>query len=600
MSDPLSAAPTSHGHKIVDSTSYEHDTIHTLFGQQGGQLSPRVSLNPDAKRDDLELGQTDGPGGEGVEYSKGRAVNPGDLVTEYEQRDLKRGLRQRHVSMIALAGSIGTGLFLSLGGAIQTGGPLGALLGYAFIGLVVCSVQFALGEVTAFLPVSGSFVRHAEFLVDPALGFALGWNIVYGNWLSIPSEISAICVLFQYWTTLHPAVFIVIFIALTASVGLINIRYYGEIEFGFAILKILLIVGLILLGLIIDLGGVSGVERIGFRYWKTPGPFVEYIGTGRWGQFLGFWSVMINAVFSFAGVESVAMAAAETINPRRTIPKAVKRVFARVTLFYILAVLIVGMLVASDDERLGSDSGTAATSPFVLAASAAGIKAIPSIVNGVVITSAFSSSNQALLAGTRVLYGLAIKNQAPRFFLKTNRYGTPYNCVAIFVLFSFLAFMSLSENALTVFYWLLDLVGCGVLISWSAILLNHLRLCRALRVQGIDRRELPWYNWWTPYSSAAGLVVCLLILITNGWAVFTRGNWSAAGFVTSYLDIPLVLAAFGLWKLFKRTRFVKLSEVPIQGVLEHIALNPEQAEDDEANEHSAQRKWWRWISWLWD
>ncbi|WWC68225.1 uncharacterized protein I206_102148 [Kwoniella pini CBS 10737] len=520
-------------------------------------------------------------------------VKATDYVTENENRDLKRGLAQRHISMIALAGSIGTGLFLSLGSSIQTGGPLGALLGYGFIGLIVCAVQFALGEVTALLPVSGSFVRHAEFLVDPGLGFALGWNIVYGNWLSIPSEISAICVLFQYWTDLNSSVFIVIFIALTATVGLINIRWYGETEFAFAIIKILLIVGLILLGLIIDLGGISGVPRIGFRYWKTPGPFVEYIATGSLGKFLGFWSVMINAVFSFAGVESVAMAAAETINPRRSIPRAVKRVFARVTLFYVLAVLIVGMLVSSDDERLGNDSGTAATSPFVLAASSAGIKVIPSIVNAVVITSAFSSSNQALLAGTRVLYGLGLKGQAPKIVLRTNRWGTPYVCVGIYILFSFLAFMSLSESALTVFYWLIDLVGCGVLISWSAVLFNHLRLVAALRKQGIPRSKLPWSNWWTPYASGVALFMCLLILLTNGWSVFTKGGWSAAGFVTSYLDIPLVLVAYLIWKFYKKTKVVSLSEVPIEEVLHYIAENPEEPE-------TRQNGWIRFVSWLWD
>jgi amino acid transporter len=304
-------------------------------------------------------------------------------------------------------------------------------------------------------------------------------------------------VLVQYWTDLNAAIFIMIFIVATSVVGFSLIRVYGEIEFFFAILKILLVVGLIILGLIIDLGGVPGVERIGFRYWKSPGPFVEYIAEGSLGRFLGFWSVLINAVFSFAGVESIAMAAAETINPRRAIPRACKRVFARVTIFYVLAVLIVGMLVSSDDERLSDESGTAAQSPFVIAASAAGIKAIPSIVNAVVITSAFSSSNQALLAGTRVLYGLAVKRQAPAIFLKTNRWGVPYYCVGTFTAFMFLAFMSMSEGALTVFYWLLDLVGCGVLISWSAILFNHVRLVMAMKKQGIPRSSLPWHNWWT-------------------------------------------------------------------------------------------------------
>lgn len=274
-------------------------------------------------------------------------------------------------------------------------------------------------------------VRHAEFLIDPALGFAIGYNLVYGNLLSIPTEISAICVLFQYWTDINPSVWIIVTIVLTFIVGMSLIRVYGEVEFWFALLKILFIVFLIVLGLVIDLGGVPGTPRIGFRYWKNPGPFVEYIGTGAWGQFLGYWAVMASAVFSFAGVESIAMAAAETKNPRKAIPRACKRVFARVSIFYILAVLIVGMLVSSDDPRLDDESGTAAQSPFVIAASAAGLKGVPSLVNAIVITSAWSSSNQALLSGTRVLYGLAIKRQAPAIFLRTTKWGVPYMCVLL-------------------------------------------------------------------------------------------------------------------------------------------------------------------------
>lgn len=421
----------------------------------------------------------------------------GDFVTQTEDNNLARGLHQRHIQMIAIAGAIGTGLFLGLGGSIQTGGPVGALLGYATVGLIVCAVQFALGEVAALLPVTGSFVRHAEFLVDPAFGFAIGLNIVYGNLLSVPAEISAICVLFQYWTDLNSAVFICIFIILTFVVGISFVGIYGEVEFFFACLKILLVIFLIILGLVIDLGGIPGQERLGFRYFKDPGPFVEYIATGRWGQFLGYWAVMTNAVFSFAGVESLAMAAAETKNPRKNIPKACKKVFARVFIFYILAVLIVGMIVASDDPRLNDYTGDATMSPFVIVASAAGIKAIPSVVNAVVITSAWSSSNQALLSGTRVLFGLAIKGQAPRIFLRTTSWGVPYVCVLFNTAFMFLAFMSLSNSAMTVFWWLVDLTAAGVLVSWSSILLNHIRLCLAMKKQGISRTELPFYNSWT-------------------------------------------------------------------------------------------------------
>lgn len=234
-------------------------------------------------------------------------------------------------------------------------------------------------------------------------------------------------------------------------------------------------------------------------YTQNPGPFVELvpIASGDWGKFLAYWSVMTGAVFSFAGVESIAMAAAEAQNPRRAIPRACKRVFARIVIFYILAVLIVGMLVASDDPRLGDASGTAAQSPFVIAASAAGIRAIPSVVNAVVITSAWSASNQSLLSGTRVLYGLALKKQAPRIFLRTTSWGTPYVCVGLFTFFMLLSFMSLSNGALTVFFWLVNLTAAGVLVSWCTILLNHIRLKLSMRRQNISTSRLPWNNWWT-------------------------------------------------------------------------------------------------------
>jgi amino acid transporter len=174
-------------------------------------------------------------------------------------------------------------------------------------------------------------------------------------------------------------------------------------------------------------------------------------------------------------------------------------------------------------------------SPFVIVASSAGIKAIPSVVNAVVITSAWSSSNQALLSGTRVLYGLAIKGQAPKIFLRTTSWGVPYVCVLFNTCFMFLAFMALSNSAMTVFYWLVNLTAAGVLVSWSSILLNHIRLCMAMKKQGIPRTELPFHNRWTPYTSPVALAMCLIILFTGGFSVFTKGGWSTSDFVSAYL-----------------------------------------------------------------
>lgn len=227
--------------------------------QQGSRITPAtMQQNNGMSKHDI---------GVGVEFSRDLEASRsrdhgGDFVTQQENTNLARGLHQRHIQMIAIAGAIGTGLFLGLGGSIQTGGPLGALLGYASVGLIVCAVQFALGECAALLPVTGSFVRHAEFLVDPAFGFAIGLNIVYGNLLSVPAEISAICVLFQFWTDITPAVWICIFIAITFAVGISFVGIYGEVEFFFAALKILLIIFLIIFGLVVNLGGIPGQERM--------------------------------------------------------------------------------------------------------------------------------------------------------------------------------------------------------------------------------------------------------------------------------------------------------------------------------------------------
>ena len=318
-------------------------------------------------------------------------------------------------------------------------------------------------------------------------------------------------VLIQYRTDKYAALWITLFILLTFLVAIVFVGIYGEVEFFFAILKILLVVGIIIMGLVIDLGGVPGQPRIGFKFWDIPGPFVQYLDIpGSLGRFLAFWAVMNNAVYSFSGIESLSVAAVETRNPRQNIPKAARRVFARVTIFYVLAVLVVGMAVASDDQDLNNFSGLASQSPFVLPATRAGIKVVPSIINAVVLTSAWSAGNQSMLAGTRILYGLAIKKQAPQIFLPTTKWGIPYVCVMLQTCIATLAYMSLSSNSLEVFYWFLDLTTSAVQISWGVISWNHIRLHQALKRQGISRSELIWSHWWTPYSSWSALIACVL------------------------------------------------------------------------------------------
>jgi amino acid transporter len=351
--------------------------------------------------------------------------------------------------------------------------------------------------VSALFPVTGAFVRHAELLIDPAMGFAIGWNVVYGNMLSIPGEIAAILVLIQYWTDKYPFEIITALIILTFIIGLIGVGVYGDVEYLMAIIKIALVIGIIIMGLVIDLGGIPGQDATGFQSWKDPGPFVEFLVSGTWGKFLGFWAVLNNAVYSFAGVESISIAAAETKSPRQNIPKACRRVFVRVAFFYMTTVFVIGLLVPSNDPDLGGYSGTSTQSPFVIVASRAGIKFVPAVINAVVLASAWSSSNQSILSGTRVISGLAREGRAPIVFSWTTPWGSPFVGVLLQTAVATLSYLCLSDGALKVFYYFLDLTAAATLVNWIMILICHIRMRQALVRQGISRNELPWHHMWT-------------------------------------------------------------------------------------------------------
>jgi amino acid transporter len=240
-------------------------------------------------------------------------------------------------------------------------------------------------------------------------------------------------VIIQYWPgsqDINPAVWISILIFVVTVLNLCAVSFYGEAEFVFASIKVITIVGLLILALVIDLGGGPNHDRLGFRYWKDPGVMKEYIGHGATGRFLGFFSSIVNACFSFGGTEFLAVSAGEAENPRKTIPRAVRRVFYRIFLFYVLGSLAVGVLVPYNDSNLlsaqQSNASGAASSPWVVAITRAGIPALPSIINAVILTSASSAANAMVYSGSRYVYGMARNGQAPKLFLKcTESYVFP-------------------------------------------------------------------------------------------------------------------------------------------------------------------------------
>ncbi|KAF8706627.1 Amino acid permease, partial [Rhizoctonia solani] len=467
--------------------------------------------------------------------------------------DVRRGLKQRHIHMFALAGTIGKFLWKHARPckALAEAGPLGAFLGYTVMGLITAAaeLQYLVG---AWLtdwgfssPVSGGFVRHTTKFVDPVLGAVTGWNFWYSMAITAVVELVATCILVSYWA---PQVHIAI------------LRVYGEVEFGFALLKITLIVVLLLVGLVITAGGGPTHESIGFRYWRDPGPFRQLalsegqtIG-GSWGKFLAVWSTLINAAFAYGNIQVVAIAGCETKNPRVAIPKAVNKTFSRVVLFYISSVFMIGLLLPSTEPLLLGGDGTAAQSPFVIAMHRARIRVLPDIVNAVVLSSAFSSGVSCIFIASRSLIGLAEDGNAPVIFSRTNRLGNPWVAVMCSSAFGALGYLSVTEKSMKVLLWLINLSAVAGLVSWIILCIGYLRFYAAIKAQGYTRDDLPYRAPFQPFTAWFALVMVILITFFSGFRVFLTGQFSVADFLSNYVNIFVFLGLYITWKLYTRDR----------------------------------------------
>ncbi|KAL6859774.1 hypothetical protein ACO1O0_003798 [Amphichorda felina] len=518
----------------------------------------------------------------GVEPQRTTTGDIGDTKIHEDSRHLgtlDRGLKSRHVQFLALSGAIGTGLFVGSGQVLSLAGPLSTFISYAVTGFNLYCVINSLGEMAAWLPIPGCVPIFATRYVDEALGFTLGWNYWYQFAIGVPIEVSVCCVIVDYWENSVPkAALITVFFAAMIIVNCLPVRIYGEAEFVFGAIKLTTIIGLILLMLIITCGGGPNGEPIGFRYWNHPGPMNEYLKEGALGRFLGFWKVFIQATFAYGGSEMVVVASGETENPRRNIPKAVRRVFWRILLFYVLALFLVGLCVSSEDPRLldaiDRDAPGADQSPFVIAISNAGIKVLPGIINAVVLSSAWSAGNSFFYASTRVLYSAAIDGKTPAF-LRFERFGVPYGCVAMTTALGCLSYLNVNNASAEVFFWFSNLSAVSTLIVWASVCYTYLCFYRGLKHNGIDRDTLPYKSPMQPFLAYFAICFCLLIAFFNGFDAFFPGKFSAKTFVPPYIDIPIVLTLFFGYKLVKKTKFVKVQNMDLwSGKAEIDALEP--------------------------
>lgn len=492
-----------------------------------------------------------------------------DLQDPHEST-LHRGLKARQMSMIALGGTIGTGLIMSSGTALVRGGPLGLCLGFLFVGLICYLTLAALGEMTAYLPHKRGFAGYATRFVDPAVGFALGWIYLIKYLIAPASNINAAGIVMQYWTLSVPIeVWAALYIILVVIMNLLGIQFFGELEFWMSGLKVVSLMGLILLGIIVDLGGNPKHDRIGFRYWRQPnGPMGSYlvhqVHNEQFAVFLGFWSTLTTALFAYIGSELVAVTAGEAQNPRKTIPRAIKSTFVRVFVFYIGCVFAISLIVPSTSTQLlvaNSSHAGAAASPFVVGVTLVGIKGLNHVINAMILLFTISAANSDLYIASRTLYGLAIERKAPHIFTKVNKRGVPWVSLLVVSLFNCLTFLNVSTSSATVFAYGVNLLSAFGAITWMTIAYSHIRFMQALKAQGISRDSLPYKGSCQPLGSWFVLVSTGIILLFKGFDTFLP--FTPALFITSYLPIPLFFIFWLGYKLRYRTRVIPSSKVDL-------------------------------------
>ncbi|GMF02206.1 unnamed protein product [[Candida] boidinii] len=373
---------------------------------------------------------------------------------------LKKSLKNRHLQMIAIGGSIGTGLFVGSGGALRTGGPAAVLIGWILTGIMMyCTVQ-ALGELAVTFPVAGSFVQYNTRFISPAWGFCMAYNYAMQWLVVLPLELVAASITIRYWNdTINSAAWVVIFYVVIFIINIFGVRGYGEAEFVFSIIKVTAILGFIILGIVLVCGGGPHGGYLGGKYWHEPGAFSH--------GFHGVCSVFVTSAFSFAGTELCGLAAAETENPRKSLPSATKQVFWRITLFYIICLTLVGLLVPYNDPRLiGSSSEDAAASPFVIAIVNAGISGLPSVMNVVIMIAVVSVGNSAVFGCSRTIASLADMEMAPKICGYIDKEGRPLVGVMITLIFGLLCFLAASSKEDDVFTWMLALSEVEVLMKF--------------------------------------------------------------------------------------------------------------------------------------
>ncbi|EPL8094755.1 amino acid permease [Morganella morganii] len=475
-----------------------------------------------------------------------------------QPQTLRRELKARHLAMIAIGGSIGTGLFVASGATVALAGPGGALLTYAIIGLMVYFLMTSLGELAAYMPVSGSFATYGAKYVDEGFGFALGWNYWY-NWaVTIAVDLVAAQLVMTYW---FPAdqipgwVWSAAFLAIMFLLNFISVKGFGEAEYWFSLIKVSTVILFIIVGVMMITGIMKGGEGAGWHNWTVgEAPFK--------GGFAAMIGVAMIVGFSFQGTELIGIAAGESKDPAKNIPKAVRKVFWRILLFYVLAILVISLIIPyTDPNLLRNDETDISVSPFTLVFERAGLLSAAAVMNAVILTAVLSAGNSGMYASTRMLYTLAKSGKAPKLFAKLSKGGVPRNALIATTVIAALCFLTSMFGNQSVYLWLLNASGMTGFIAWLGIAISHYRFRRGYIKQGYDLNDLPYRSGFFPVGPIFAFILCLTITLGQNYEAFLQDQIDWVGVVATYIGLPLFFAIWFGYKIVKRTKFVRYGEM---------------------------------------
>lgn len=427
------------------------------------------------------------------------------MDAQHAEGQLKRGLKNRHIQLIALGGAIGTGLFLGIAQTIKMAGP-SVLLGYAVAGIIAFFIMRQLGEMVVHEPVAGSFSHFANKYWGSFAGFTSGWNYWVLYVLVSMAELTAVGIYVQYWwpeipTWVSAAVFFV-------AINLINmssVKIYGEVEFWFSIIKVAAIVGMIAFGAWLLASGKGGPEASVANLWQNGGFFPNGVK--------GLVMAMAVIMFSFGGLELIGITAAEADNPEKSIPKATNQVIYRILLFYVGALAVLLSLYPWQKVVEGG-------SPFVLIFHALNSNLVATLLNAVVLSAALSVYNSCVFSNSRMLFGLAKQGHAPKALMKVNRRGIPFNALSVSALITALCVLLNYLMPGKAFELLMSLVVSALVINWAMISITHLKFRSALHTVNQKTRFPSLAYPFTNYLCLAFLAGILVIMfMTTGMQI---------------------------------------------------------------------------------